>query len=270
MYKNRIRLAVVGAVMAGLAMTASQAEATPADASANACQDFPRMIGIDNVRAYEGTGATNTTFTFTVSTWGCAHAATVSWDPLATADAFTPGGQLSWADGDLTSRTINVTVGADSIDEANETFSVFLEPGTGWTDIGGPATGTILDDDGPVKWNVDDVSCGEGDPAGGATKQCAFTVSRSVPAPVGGATVKFSTANGTAIAGTHYVTKTNVPVVVQAGKQTTSGTVALKTNDLCSVDRYLKLTLSSPSDGVLADPDGIMTIVEDDFWCDTL
>lgn len=64
-------------------------------------------------------------------------------------------GQLSWADGDTAVKTFTVSIGADSLQEGDETFSVTLDPQsvTAPATLGTPATAsvTIVDDDTPIQ-----------------------------------------------------------------------------------------------------------------------
>lgn len=276
---TKARLMVVGAVAAGLAITAGSAQAaTPATDQALtpagvATCEFPRWISISDAASYEGTGAGSTTLTFTVTSTGCSHAASVSYPNLNTQDYSLTGGTLSWNHGDMTPRTIVVNVVRDNIDEPNESFGVPLSPVSGWAGISGQGTGTIYDDDGPkAKWNISDVTCSEGDPANGALKPCAFTVTRSKPVPQGAVfTLNFHTFDLTAVAGKDYDAPPNNVGWIQVFQFSNVGVgvVQLRTNDLCQTDRTLQVQLSAPSDGgVLADPSGIMTIDEDDMFCD--
>lgn len=269
MFLRRISLVAMGVIAASMTFSAGPAPA----AGAMTCE-FPRYISISDDVRYEGTGGGSTTLTFTVyADGGCSHAASVSYPTLSTADYHVFGQTLSWADGDETMRTIVVDINRDSFDESNETFSIPLTTVTGWNHIDGPGTGTILDDDGPKpKWNISDSFCDEGDPSSGPLKTCKFWVSRSKPTMSGETlTVKFQTFNITAKAGTDYDPPPGNLGTVTIPPQTyfNFGSVQIHTNDLCKADKTLQVKISAPSDGgVLADSTSIMTIKEDDWFCD--
>lgn len=256
-------------LLASLAMAAPAQNQSTAGPDRLPC-DLPRQISINDVRSYEGTGSGFTTFVFVVETFGCTHAASVGYttsNGSATSSDFTAtSGTLTWAAGDTSARAIAVTVNRDSIDESNETFSVPLTQLTGFTSVNGPGLGTILDDDGPVSWNIDNVECHEGDPSP-AARLCTFTITLSQSTP-GAKTVNVSTANQTATSPADYIGFVNKPVSVPSGGNIVQSTVEFKPDELCEANETLALTLSSPSVGSLADPTAVMRIAEDDFFCD--
>ena len=101
-----------------------------------------------------------------------------------------------------TTGTITVNPTADATIESDETVTLTLAAGTGYT-VGAPntATGTILNDDLP-NLVINDVTANEGN--AGITN-FTFTVSLSAPAGPGGVSFDIATANGTATAGVDYV-----------------------------------------------------------------
>lgn len=86
----------------------------------------------------------------TIGTVGVSYA-TSSGTALSGTDFTSTSGTLSWANGDASTKTINVPLVNDVTFEGNETFTVTLSAPTGGASIGGtnPITATILDDDGP-------------------------------------------------------------------------------------------------------------------------
>jgi hypothetical protein len=266
-------LALAWPVLPGTPAVAAPAQNQAAQSTAGPDRlpcDLPRYISINDVRSYESTGGGFTTFVFVVETFGCTHAASVGYttsNGTANSSDFTAtSGTLTWAAGDTSARAITVMVNRDSIDESNETFSVSLTQINGFTSVNGPGLGTILDDDGPVSWNINDVQCHEGDPSP-AARLCTFTITLSQPTPVA-KTVHVSTANQTATSPADYIGFVNKPVSVLPGSDIVQSTVELKPDDVCEANETLTLTLSSPSAGSLADPAAVMTIAEDDFFCD--
>jgi hypothetical protein len=106
---------------------------------------------VDDVAITEGTVGTSTA-TFTVSLSNpSAFASSVDWSTAdgsatASADYEAGAGIVALAAGE-TSGTFAVTVQADSVDEADETYSVALANPSGASVADGAGTGTITDDD---------------------------------------------------------------------------------------------------------------------------
>ena len=106
-------------------------------------------------------------------------------------------GQLNWADGDATAKTIHVPIIDDSAVNANRTFTVTLS-GALNASLGTPASTvvTILDDDNTLQFSAPTASVTEG-------AALMLTVTR-IGGTAGAASVQWSTANGTAVAGTDF------------------------------------------------------------------
>jgi hypothetical protein len=155
-------------------------------------------VGINNVSTPEGDAGT-TTATFTVSL-SAASGKPITVD-YASADgtAIAPGdytgvsGTLSFAPGQTT-KTVDVAVQGDLLDEFDETFAVNLSNLTNVAPGILTSTGTILDDDPTPTVSVGDVSVVEGD--AGATN-ATFTVALSAPSgkPI---SVDYASSDGTA------------------------------------------------------------------------
>ena len=98
-----------------------------------------------------------------------------------------------------------MVVNGDTLNENDETFFVNLTNATpGSPVVKSTGTGTILDDDFPAL-SIGNASVSEGD---STNVSAVFTVSltSSCRAPVCPATVSYGTADGTALAGSDYVT----------------------------------------------------------------
>jgi hypothetical protein len=131
----------------------------------------------------------------------------VSWasaDGTATApsDYGSGSGLLTFAPGETT-KTIDVAVAGDAINEENETLKVVLTDPTGVppnnvTDAEG--AGTIVDKNAPPTLSISDTTAREGEGAT-FTVTLAGTTLRTV-------TVRFSTADGSATAGSDYSART--------------------------------------------------------------
>ncbi len=102
---------------------------------------------------------------------------------------------LSWGSGDTTSRTVNVSINDDSLDEANENFSVNLSGASGATASPSSVNTSITDNDTPPTTTTfvnDSVTEGNS-----GTVNADFTV--SLDAPSGRQiTINYSTIDGTA------------------------------------------------------------------------
>src|SRR5205814_2094267 len=127
--------------------------------------------------------------------------ATANGTALAGTDYVSTNGLLSFAPG-TTSQTITVRVNGDLLNEANETFFVNLSNPTNATFSDSQGVGTINNDD-PVVSTIpnNDVMVTEGN---SGTTNAVFTVSLSSLTRQTAA-LNFATADGTALAGTDYV-----------------------------------------------------------------
>lgn len=107
---------------------------------------------------------------------------------------------------------------------------------------------------------VNDVSVSEGHAGSGAT--ATFTVTLSVASPLA-VTVAYSTANGTAVAGSDYVAASGI-LTVPAGSTTGSIPVAVIGDAAVEPDETFFVNLASPTHAILADAQGVGTIRNDD------
>ena len=159
--------------------------------------DDPPSLTIDSDSVTEG-NFSSVTATFTVSlTSASAQTVTVAYataNGTATAgsDYTAASGTLTFTPG-TTTRTINVTVLTDTLDEANETFVVNLSNPVNATIADAQGIGTIVDNDSAPSLSINNVSVTEGNTG---TKTASFAVT---PRPTSGqtVTVNYATANGT-------------------------------------------------------------------------
>ncbi len=194
-------------------------------------------IAISNVTATEGNVGTKT-FNFTVSRTGLTTGATsvkfatangVTNPATAGSDYVGKTGTITWAPNDTANKTVSITVNGDTTVEKDETFFVNLTNPVGGTIIHGQGLGTILNDDTSI--SINNVSVTKGN---SGTKTLTFTVTRSgvsAGVPVGAASVKFATANGTtnpATAGSDYVAKTGT--ISWAANDTAAKTISITIN----------------------------------------
>ncbi|MFW5329818.1 beta strand repeat-containing protein [Hydrogenophaga sp. ZJX-1] len=160
-----------------------------------------------------------------------------------------------------TTGTITVNPTADATIEADETVSLTLAAGTGYT-VGVPtsATGTILNDDLPTL-TINDVTASEGN---AGTTNFTFTVSLSEPAGPGGVTFDIATANGTATAGVDYVANSLTGQTIPSGSSTYTFTVLINGDALNEPSETFFVNVTNVVNAVVADAQGLGTIVNDD------
>jgi outer membrane autotransporter protein len=160
-----------------------------------------------------------------------------------------------------TTGTITVNPTADTTIEADETVTLTLNAGAGYT-VGVPnsATGTILNDDLP-NLTINDVTANEGN--AGITN-FTFTVSLSAPAGPGGVTFDIATANGSAVGGTDYVISSLTGQTIPTGSSTYIFTVLVNGDTLNEPSETFFVNVTNVVNAVVVDGQGVGTIVNDD------
>jgi hypothetical protein len=178
-------------------------------------------------------------------------------DGSATAgsDYVATSGTLSFAPG-TTSKTVSVTVNGDAVFEPDETLKLNLSNVVNAT-LGTPSsgTGTITNDDPVPTVSVNSPSANEGD---SGTTNLTFTLSLSNTSsqPV---TVNYTTADGTALAGTDYAAASG-SVTFAPGETSKTVTVAVTGDRTYEPDETFALRATLGSTTV----SGTGTIVNDD------
>jgi hypothetical protein len=163
----------------------------------------------------------------------------------------------------VTSRTFNLPMINDNLDEPNETVNLTLSNQVGGTP-GSPLTAvlTITDDD-TSAISINDVKVAEGN---AGTSNAIFTISLSNPS-VAQISVNYATANDTATAGSDYAAKSGA---VTFNPNQTSQTVQITINGDVDheSDETFFVNLSNASNHSIADGQGVGTIVNDDLRLD--
>ncbi len=156
----------------------------------------------------------------------------------------------------LTTGTASVNVTCDKNAESNETFSVNLIDG-GTYNLGSPSTaaGTINDDDTPVL-SVADVSLTEGN---AGTSNMTFTVQLDRPAPNGGVSYSYATADIDANAGSDYVATGTQPGSITAGSMSQQHTVTLNGDTDFEANETFSFTVSAATPVAAAGNDFVAT-----------
>ena len=248
-------LEVASATNAGVADGSGRATIRDDDAT-------PTLSISDTALDEPGTAGANATFTLTLS---APSGRTVS-AVVDTADGSATGADydarsavaVTLAAGE-TSRTVDVHVLGDSIDEDDETFHLDVSGPSNVTVADGRGTATIRDDDAAPDVSIGDVSIDEPD---GADENATFTVSLSHGSSrtIG---LSVSTADGTAGAA-DYVARSAVPVSFAPGQTSRQVTVAVHTDALDENDETFHLDASAPVNAGTADGRGTATIADDD------
>jgi hypothetical protein len=224
-----------------------------------------KQVSIDSVAVVEGnTGSTNAIFTVTLSapaandvvlsytTAGGTATAGVDYTPAVAGVAVILAGSST--------ATISVPVLGDTVFEADETFVVTITTLDGTVSVLVPAgIGTILNDEVAPTLSVVDAQQAEGQT--GLT-EFLFTVTLDQVSTLN-ATVNFSTADGTALAGSDY-TATSGVLTIPAGSLTGTVTVVVLGDRVLEPNETFVLNLSAPSLSTIADGQGVGTILNDD------
>lgn len=185
--------------------------------------------------------------------------ATANGTATAGQDYVATSGTITFAAGE-TRKTISVTVNGDKAAELNETLALTLSSPTGATIADGTAAGTILTDEAIVPWiAIADATVQEGD-SGARDLSFAVTLSQATTNTV---TVAYGTVDGTATAGQDYVAQSGT-LTFAPGEITKVITVKVTGDTAIEGNETLKVYLSSPTGGSIADRGAIGTIVNDD------
>jgi hypothetical protein len=248
---------------------AVDAELTDAAGRAVIANDDLAQLDIADANIVEGdSGATGLTFTVTLtppssstvtasfaSSDGSAHAG----DANAEGDYVAVSGGVTFHPGDRL-RTLVVAVNGDTTDKLSETFQVALSGVSAGARFGqAVATGTVIDDDGLPDIASPDVTVTE---KTGEETTAVFPVRLSAPRSFA-VTVHFETLPGTSSAATDF-TSVSGDLTFAPGDEEHPVPVAVRGDTRAEADETIRLRLSSPGGGVVADPEALATIVDDD------
>jgi len=189
------------------------------------------------------------------------HYATADGTATAGADYTATSGTLTIPAGS-TAGTITVPVRPDTIDEANETFTVNLSSAVNATITQAQGVGTITDNDPLPVLSLNDVSVTEGS---SGTQTAVFTVKLTGTTTARTVTVHYATANGSpaATAGSDYVA-TSGTLTFAPGVTTQTVSVLVNGDLLDEPNETFNVNLSSATNAVIVDSLGVGTIIDDD------
>ncbi len=162
---------------------------------------------------------------------------------------------LTFAPGEV-SKTVNVEIIADTIDESPETFSLSLTAPTNATFATGPslaAIGTILPDEQPYVFSVVAANLTILEGATGANNIAKFTVTLDRD-PQEDLIINYATNSGLAVSGTDFVGNTGILTFLKGGGRSQTIDVTIIGNNTFQGDRDFELLLLEPSARVSIDP----------------
>jgi hypothetical protein len=235
----------------------------PAPAIGTIFNDDPLpSLSINNVTVVEGTGGTtNAVFTVILSALSrqvvTVNFATADGTAIAGTDYTAVSGTVTFPLTTLT-ETISVPITTDALVEPNRTFAVNLSSVVNATLSAGSGTGTIIDDDALPVLSIGGMTAIEGN----TTKTFTFPVTLSAASalPV---TVKYTTSDGTATAGSDY-TALSGTLTIPAGATSGSIKVKVKGDTVVEPDETFFVTLSAPTNAGIAVAQATGTILNDD------
>ncbi|OWY25739.1 hypothetical protein C7N43_31380, partial [Sphingobacteriales bacterium UPWRP_1] len=166
-----------------------------------------------------------------------------------TGTALIPAGQ--------TCVNITIPITDDFVSEPTETFNVNLTSPNNATIADPLGIVTILDNDNPTpSLTINDVTVNED--AGTATLQiCASAAATST------ITVQYTTANATALAGSDYTT-TSATATIPVGQTCVNVTFPIIDDNVLEPTETFNVNLANPNNATIADPQGVVTILDND------
>ena len=223
--------------------------------------DEPPRVGIGDSSASEGTSQGDLQFTVTLARASgrvvTVRYATGNVTAAAGSDYTAVDGTLTFAPG-VRQQTVAVPVANDTLDEDSEQFTVTLSAAVNATldPAARSATGTITDDDDAPGLSIYNAQVQED--AG----HLHFPVTLDNPSGKT-VTVAYSTADGTATAGSDY-TAANGTLTFTAGTRAQTIAVPVTDDSLDEDEENLTMTLQSPANATLTDARATGTITDND------
>jgi Calx-beta domain/FG-GAP-like repeat len=222
-----------------------------------------RTVSINNVNVTEGNaGTTNAVFAVTLSAASTqivtVNFATGNGTATAGTDYVATSGTVTFSPGETT-KTIVVAINGDTLNETDETFFVNLSNPVNATIANGQGLGTIINDDMLPSISINNVSVAEGN---SGTTNATFTVTLSA-ASGQVVTVSYSTANGTAIAGSDYIA-TSGNLTFNPGESANTFTVLINGDTIVEPNVSFFVNLTSATNASIANGQAVGTVIDDD------
>lgn len=238
---------------------------TAANQTFTFAQLSPPTVSVNDVAVTEGnSGSSNASFTISLD-----HAFiqdvvvtynTSDGSAVAPGDYTSTSGTVTIPAGS-TSVTVNVPVLGDTTYEANETFNVNLTAASnGATLADALGVGTINNDDAMPTLSITGASTLEGQ---SGTHVMTFTVTQSAVSGVA-TTVNWTTANGSASAGSDYVAASGT-LTIPAGSTTGQIQVTINGDTAIEGNETFTVSLSSPAGATIAAGTATGTIIDDEL-----
>jgi hypothetical protein len=206
--------------------------------------------------------AANATFTVTLSTASTltvtVNYSTADGTATAGADYQSTSGTLTFAPGETT-KSINVPIINDTMDEPSETFFVNLTNASNSVILDNQGQGTITDNDAAPTISINDTSVTEGN---SGTTNATFNVTLSAASGFT-VTVNYATADGTATAGSDYQS-TSGTLTFNPGQTTQTILVPVNGDTTFEQDETFVVNLTTPTNATFSDSQGQATITNDD------
>ena len=225
--------------------------------------DAAPSVSINDVTVTEGNADKNATFTITLS---APSGQTITVNAIPSNGSarspfdYTSGGvRLVFAPGQTT-KTFNVPVKGDLLDEPDENFFMILSSPVNTSISRGRGVGTIIDNDAPPSITIDDVRIGEGNVG---QRVASFRLKLSSPS---GQVVKvnYSTVGVTATAGEDFEAVAPTQIAFTTGNLYAYARVLIKGDTLNESDETFNVNLSGATGATIADTKALGTILNDD------
>jgi Ca2+-binding RTX toxin-like protein len=185
--------------------------------------------------------------------------ATVDGTANAGYDYTATSGSLTFNAGETT-KTVNINVIGDLINESNETFNLQLSNPSNALLGTGYGTGTIVNDDSAPSLSINSVSVVEGN---SGTHNATFNVNLSA-ASGQAVIVNYATADGTATVANNDYTSRSGTLIFAPGNTLLTVDVPIFGDTTVETDETFSLNLSNANGAIIATSQGLGTILNDD------
>jgi hypothetical protein len=186
---------------------------------------------------------------------------------LSGSDYAAAAATVSFADGDAVTKTVSISILEDALVEGNETVNVTLSGLTGGATLGSPSSAvlTIIDND-PTPGPAGSLQFSSATYSVMETASSATIMVTRAGGSTGAVSGMVSTSNGTALAGTDYITTTMTVSFADGDSATKTVSIPILDDVLVEGNETVSLTLSSPIGGAtLGSPSSaVLTIVDND------
>ncbi len=222
--------------------------------------ESPPTISINDVTVDENAGMAVFTISLSAATNQDVTVAYATANGTATAGSdYTATNGTATIVAGMTTATVSVPILDDTIHEDNETFNVNLTNPTNATIADAQGVGTIIDDDAPPlpTLRINNRTVNEG--AGSVTFTITLSAASTLPV-----TVRYTTSDGTAVAGEDY-SRRNQIATIPAGERTVTVSIPIIDDTIDEDNETFNVTLTNPTNATIAVALGVATIVDNDL-----